>query len=136
MQTKKHKKKTVIFLLLAAILLIIAAAAGGIYYSTARKNAAKEQVKDLLSEYMEHIEKQEYEEMYAMIAPKESGNVDQEIFIERNSRIYEGIEVANLKLENLVSEEDEEEKGYINVSYDTSFDTVAGAVSFHNEVTF
>lgn len=136
MQTKKHKKKTVIFLLLAAILLIIAAAAGGIYYSTARKNAAKEQVKDLLAEYMEHIEKQEYEEMYAMIAPEESGNVDQETFTERNSRIYEGIEVANLKLENLVSEEDEEEKGYINVSYDTSFDTVAGAVSFHNEVTF
>ena len=47
--------------------------------------------------YMDHIQRQEYEEMYAMINQEASGNVSPEDFIKRNSAIYEGIEAQNVE---------------------------------------
>ena len=38
---------------------------------------------ELLVEYMDHILKQEYEEMYAMLHIEASGNVSQEDFVKR-----------------------------------------------------
>ena len=49
----------------------------------------------------------------------------------RNSAIYEGIEVDNMEIE--VTAYDEERKA---VTYQTSFDTVAGNISFENEAIF
>ena len=86
---------------------------------------------ELLSEYMAHIPKKEYEQMYAMLHVEASGNISQEDFIKRNSAIYEGIEVQNMKVEILAY--DEEQMG---VTYQTSFDTVAGNISFENEALF
>ena len=54
----------------------------------------------LLVEYMDHIEKQEYSQMYAML-DHEKGNIStEEDFTERNSRIYEGIEVSDISVQN------------------------------------
>lgn len=52
---------------------------------------------ELLVEYMDHIPKQEYEEMYAVLHIEASGNVSQEDFVKRNSAIYKGIEVQNIE---------------------------------------
>lgn len=87
--------------------------------------------KELLVEYMEHIPKQEYEEMYAMLHIEASGNVSQEDFIKRNSAIYEGIEIQNMVVE-IISYDEEQ----MTVTYQTSFDTVAGNISFENEALF
>ena len=46
---------------------------------------------------MDHIPKQEYEEMYAVLHIEASGNVSQEDFVKRNSAIYKGIEVQNIE---------------------------------------
>lgn len=135
MKRTRQKKKSLIFLV-TGILLAAALVAGVLFYKKVQKNSAMEQVKEQLVQYMAHIEKQEYPEMYAMIAVEESGGIQEEAFIARNSKIYEGMEVANLKVENLVSREDEAKKGWIQVSYDTSFDTVAGFVQFENQMTF
>lgn len=86
---------------------------------------------ELLLEYMNHIPKQEYEEMYEMLDVAASGNITPEEFQKRNSAIYEGIEIKNMMVE-IVSYEEEQEV----VHYKTSFDTIAGNISFENEASF
>lgn len=60
-----------------------------------------------------------------------SGNVSQEDFIKRNSAIYEGIEIQNMAVEIIAYDEEQ-----LTVTYQTSFDTVAGEISFENEAFF
>ena len=86
---------------------------------------------ELLVEYMNHIPAQEYEQMYKMLHIEASGNVSQEDFIKRNSAIYEGIEIQNMAVEIIVYDEEQ-----LTVTYQTSFDTVAGEISFENEAFF
>lgn len=86
---------------------------------------------ELLLEYMNHIPKQEYEEMYEMLDVAASGNITPEEFQKRNSAIYEGIEIKNMMVE-IVSYEEEQKV----VHYKTSFDTIAGNISFENEASF
>ena len=66
-----------------------------------------------------------------MIDVQNSGDITQEDFIQRNSAIYEGIEVQNMKIQ--ITEYNENEK---TVKYESSFDTAAGTVSFENEAVF
>ncbi|MGN8786009.1 NTF2-like N-terminal transpeptidase domain-containing protein [Blautia sp. HCP3S3_D9] len=54
----------------------------------------------LLVEYMDHVEKQEYSQMYAMLDHEKSNISTEEDFTERNSRIYEGIEVSDISVQN------------------------------------
>ena len=86
---------------------------------------------ELLTEYMNHILEQEYEQMYVMLNIEASGNISQEDFIKRNAAIYEGIEVQNMTVEILAYDEEK-----MTVTYQTSFDTVAGNISFENEALF
>ena len=72
---------------------------------------------------MAHIEKKEYEEMYSMIDTK---SVKEEKFLERNSKIYEGMEVENLKITEI--QVGKKEGKEVPVSYHTAFDTLAGVV--------
>lgn len=97
----------------------------------ATKENAWRTPEELLVEYMDHIPKQEYEEMYAMLHIEASGNVSQEDFVTRNSAIYESIEVQNMTVEILTYDEEQ-----MTVTYQTSFDTVAGNISFENEALF
>ena len=99
-------------------------------YYIKEKNACKTP-DTILVEYMMHIPKQEYEEMYAMIDLESSGYISKEDFLKRNSTIYEGIEMQNMSIKNV--EYVEEDK---KVTYLTSFDTVAGTISFENEAFF
>ena len=55
------------------------------------KNSRLTKPRELLQEYMSHIPRQEYEEMYDMICKEESGNISKEDYIQRNSAIYEGM---------------------------------------------
>ena len=96
-----------------------------------RKQNTLVSLEELLVEYMSHIPEQEYEEMYAMLNIEASRNISQDDFVKRNSAIYEGIEVDNMEIE--VTAYDEERKA---VTYQTSFDTVAGNISFENEAIF
>lgn len=86
---------------------------------------------ELLAAYMNYIPEQNYEKMYAMLAVEESGNISEEDFVKRNSAIYEGIEIQNMSIDIL---EYNQEKRL--VTYQTSFDTVAGNISFKNEAFF
>ena len=133
-KSRNKRKKTRSRLLWIAIAVIgMAAVISAV--CVAGMLASKENVwktpEELLVEYMEHIPKQEYEKMYAMLHIEASGNVSQEDFVTRNSAIYEGIEVQNMAIQIIAYDEEQ-----MTVTYQTAFDTVAGTISFENEALF
>lgn len=89
---------------------------------------------ELLLQYMNYISEQNYEAMYSMIDTEDPSYPDKEQYIERNANIYEGIEMENLNISNVVSEEQEGKT--VAVSYTAAFDTVAGNVRFDNRAVF
>ena len=133
-KSRNKRKKTRSRLLWIAIAIIGIAAVISVA-CVAGMLATKENTwrtpEELLVEYMDHIPKQEYEEMYAMLHIEASGNVSQEDFVTRNSAIYEGIEVQNMAVQIIAYDEEQ-----MAVTYHTSFDTVAGTISFENEAVF
>ena len=133
-KSRNKRKKTRSRLLWIAIAVIgIAAVISAVCVAgmLATKENAWKIPEELLVEYMDHIPKQEYEEMYAMLHIEASGNVSQEDFVTRNSAIYEGIEVQNIAVQIIAYDEEQ-----MTVTYQTSFDTVAGTISFENKALF
>lgn len=127
---QKKKRSKLLWITIAAI---GTAAIATVIYVTVflEKENNWKKPEELLVEYMNHIPEQEYEDMYAMLDIEASGNISQEDFIKRNSAIYEGIEVQNMTVEVVVYDEEQR-----TVTYTTSFDTVAGNISFENEALF
>ncbi len=89
---------------------------------------------ELLVQYMNYICEQNYEAMYSMLDAQDPFYPEKEQYIKRNANIYEGIEIENLNVSNIVSKEQEEKK--ITVSYTAAFDTAAGNVHFDNQAVF
>ena len=129
----KRKKTRSRLLWIASAAIGIAAVISAVCVAgmLATKENAWKTPEELLVEYMDHIPKQEYEEMYAMLHIEASGNVSQEDFVTRNSAIYEGIEVQNIAVQIIAYDEEQ-----MTVTYQTSFDTVAGTISFENKALF
>ena len=88
-----------IFGLIVAITVI--AVSGGVLL----KRTITESPEDTLMEYMNHIEKKEYEVMYTMIDSDEKVYLTKEEYIQRNSKIYEGIEVSDIKISHIAVKE-------------------------------
>ena len=133
-KSRNKRKKTRSRILWIAIAVIgIAAVISAVCVAgmIATKKIAWRTPEELLVEYMDHIPKQEYEEMYAMLHIEASGNVSQENFVTRNSAIYEGIEARNMAVQIIAYDEEQ-----MSVTYQTAFDTVAGTISFENEALF
>ena len=126
----KRKKSRLLWIAIAVIgmaAITVAVCVAGMF----KKEDVWKTPEELLVEYMNHIPVQEYEQMYAMLHMEASGNVSQEDFIKRNSAIYEGIEIQNMAVEIIAYDEEQ-----LTVTYQTSFDTVAGEISFENEAFF
>ena len=126
----KRKKSRLLWIAIAVIgmaAITVAVCVAGMF----QKEDVWKTPEELLVEYMNHIPAQEYEQMYAMLHIEASGNVSQEDFIKRNSAIYEGIEIQNMAVEIIAYDEEQ-----LTVTYQTSFDTVAGEISFENEAFF
>lgn len=86
---------------------------------------------ELLMQYMAYIPKKEYDQMYAMLYEEASEKISKEDFINRNQAIYEGIEVKNMTIKVLSYDAER-----LTVTYQTSFDTIAGKIYFDNEAHF
>ncbi len=115
---------------LGAVVVAAAAAVVGMLLVPGAREEKKTPV-DLLSEYMNHIPKGEYEQMYEMLDEETSEKISQEDFVSRNSAIYEGIEAQNIKVDAVSYDEET-----MTVSYTMSLDTVAGSISFDNQARF
>lgn len=128
---KQKKKRSKGLLTAGAAIVTFALGAGICIIGFLLKGNARKTPDELLVSYMAHITEAEYEEMYEMLDIEMSGNIAQEEFIKRNATIYEGIEV-----QNIIIDEVEYDKENNSVRYRTSFDTVAGNISFENEAFF
>lgn len=125
--TKKKKKSRIYIIWLMNLCLITTVVAIFVWYESV-PDVSPEKV---LKTYMAHISNREYEQMYEMIDAGISGNISQEDFVKRNSAIYEGIDVDNMKVH--ITSYDKEQK---EICYETSMDTVAGNVTFENKASF
>ncbi len=130
----RHRKKKI--LLSIIIILIVAVGATATFYivrkdETKEKQEKEKQPEELLVEYMNHIEKKEYEEMYIMLY---EDRTNKEEFISRNAKIYEGIGIKNMKLSNITSTHEKGDR--VSVAYDSSFKTLAGEIRFSNNAIF
>ena len=87
--------------------------------------------KNTLEEYMSYINSKNYEKMYEMISDKSKATISKEDFINRNKKIYEGIEAKDLKINvNDVSDY----KGSKSINYETSMKTLISDLNFSNKV--
>lgn len=130
----RRKKQSKKFIGIFAGILLVCGIAVSILATMIIRNLGKEKPVDLIVKYMKHIENQEYEEMYAMLDTENNLSVEKDKFIERNSKIYEGIEVKNLRLSKVSAEKNGGKS--TTVSYFTSFETAAGKVEFENQADF
>ena len=128
MNIKKHKKKKTgrILLFLAAEIFVGMTLIFAILLFQ-KKDKDRMSPEELLNIYMCYVANGQYEEMYEMIV----GDITQEDFIKRNSSIYEGIEMQNMQIKVIAFDEER-----MTVTYQTSFDTIAGNISFENKVNF
>ena len=137
-RTQRHKRKGSGKKFPRAAAAGLAFAAAGIAVCAALfwiKRDSREIPEELLVRYVDLIGKQEYEKMYEMTDPENSGYKDQQAFIQRNSAIYEGIEIADIQVEILENDRKKDE-GTDTVAYRMSFDTAAGNLHFENEMRF
>ena len=125
--TMMKKKSRIYIIWLMNLCLITTVVAIFVWYESV-PDVSPEKV---LKTYMAHISNREYEQMYEMIDAGISGNISQEDFVKRNSAIYEGIDVDNMKVH--ITSYDKEQK---EICYETSMDTVAGNVTFENKASF
>lgn len=126
-----HMKK--IIGIIMSVFLVVAVSIT-IYMVTEKQIFKKEKPEELIVKYMKYIEKKEYDAMYSMIETNSQNSLTKENFINRNSKIYEGMEVRNLKVDSVKLENHESKN--VTVSYNTSFETIAGKVSFRNKAIF
>ena len=131
---KYRKQKNRKRLIIAGMVFIILVGGIGTYAANFAKKVLADNLEELLVEYMGHIENREYEKMFSMIDMEKSSELDRTEFIERNSKIYEGIEATNMEINNVLIEKQDGKT--VEISYTTSFDTVAGAVEFDNAAMF
>ena len=124
----KNRKRNVLLGVFVALVVSAIAGYAAVYLDG---QAGRVSPREMLTAYMAHIPRKEYDEMYAMLDVEASGQISRKDFVERNSAIYEGIEIENMAVE--ITGYDKRQKA---VSYRTSFDTAAGGVSFENEAFF
>lgn len=131
-----------VFLLLAAV--VIVAGAGVLIFNGVKKllSAAGEEKaekepetpEELLLYYMACIEDGRYDEMYGMLDEQTRGGISREAFEERNKKIYEGIEAADIRV--TVTKTQKSGSQAETVFYDTKMESLAGEISFSNQAVF
>ncbi|MGI6011153.1 MAG: penicillin-binding transpeptidase domain-containing protein [Ruminococcus sp.] len=118
-------------ILIPVFILIILAAAAAV--SVFLYLGGGQEPEELLEEYMGYIEEGKYEQMYEMLDEVSASRISKEDFIARNQNIYEGIEASDINVK--VSDTRKEGKEQI-LSYTFQCSTLAGEISFENEVSF
>ena len=118
-------KKKILSLII--IILIISSIVG--YYFYKQNNNKPE---DILNEYISKINNEKYDEMYQLLDEESKQKISEEDFISRNKKIYQGIDMSNMKIE-IKNIQKAGSKRTIN--YTTKMDASGGEITFDNKVT-
>ena len=122
MKRKKFEWTGRLILIIFSLILVLSL----IFFIT--KQTHKNTTEQLLTEYMNYINKHEYEKMYKMISKEHSSNISMEEFVKRNKNIYEGLETKDLSIKILNEKSNGKE-----ISYPTSFNTLAGCLLYTSD---
>ena len=118
------KKK---ILIIVIIVLIIAGIGGYFYY---KKNQNKPE--DTLKEYVSKINEEKYNEMYELLNENSKNKISEEDFVTRNKKIYQGIDMSNMKIEVKNIQKSGKKR---TITYTTKMDASGGEITFDNEIT-
>lgn len=96
------------------------------------------QPEELLAEYIDLLNEEKYEEMYACLTEEAKASIDQETYVERYQNIYGGIEAVNIQADIEEREEGHKDKKAVTqrVKYKLTMDTLAGQLSFDTVAIF
>ena len=119
---KINKKITMII----ASIIIVCLISGGIVYI----NLTGINSEEIINNYVDLINKKDYEAMYQLISSESQKSITKEDFIARNKNIYEGIGAKDISVS--ITGKSKEDKNIIN--YDMTMQTDAGEVKFSNSV--
>lgn len=119
------KRITIIAIVVALVVVIV----GTIIYLNYQIN--KSRPDDVFNSYISYLQNGEYEQMYELLTDEAKSEYSQDVFVSRNKNIYNGIEAENITVENLSVEEN---NGTAKIGYTMSMDTMAGKISFSNEI--
>ena len=122
---RKRKKSKGGFGKLLLVILIIA----GIIYVSKYMDKPKANPEDALQTYMSYIVSKDYEKMYEMLSSETKQKVEKETYLARNKNIYEGIEISDLDL-NIIKTNNKDNKK--EIVYQATMQTVAGEIGFNN----
>ena len=125
-----NKRRGKIILIVGMVLVIAVLGTALFLILQKNKKVAPEQ---LLAEYTEKIIQGDYDGMYDMLSLESQERISRENFVERNQKIYEGIEASDIRMEQ---KEPEEQNGKIVIPYKFSMETLAGSVSFSWKAVF
>ena len=89
---------------------------------------------ELLTEYIQLLSEEKYEEMYSYLSEDAKAETDEETFVNRNRNIYGGIEASGIEIEIAEDEEEDKDADTRRVEYSISMQTIAGELSFDNMV--
>lgn len=115
-------KKGLIFTVILIIIILI----GIIGYF---KITNKIKPEDVLKQYIENINAKDYNAMYEKISSSSKNKISEEDFINRNKKIYEGIDSYNIEISiNNI----EKNKNEVKITYNEKVPTSSGVISFSN----
>ena len=117
-------KKIIIPIISIVIIAII-----GITVFAIQKNKAKPD--EIWQKYVTCLNEQKYDEMYDMLTEEAKGRIEKEAFVTRNKNIYEGMDMADMKVE---IQNIEKFKDYAKISYKSTMETGAGNIEISNSV--
>ena len=130
MENNKKNKK-IVFIIIAVVIVLAILITGVIFFI---KNINKGNPEKVLEEYMGYINEGKYEELYNFLSDSSKNKISEEDFINRNKKIYSGIEMSDLKVN--VTNVEKAVNGTAKVTYDTKMDSLAGEIDFTNEMEF
>ncbi|SHH37835.1 penicillin-binding transpeptidase domain-containing protein [Virgibacillus chiguensis] len=92
---------------------------------------------DRFSNYINHWNEKEFDKMYAMLSKSAKENYPTEQFVDRYKKIYQDLNVSDLKIEAETLSDKESEKamkdGKVSIPFSVSMKTTAGPISFDYE---
>ncbi|PLS17783.1 peptidoglycan glycosyltransferase [Bacillus sp. M6-12] len=96
------------------------------------------QPEDRFAAYTKLWNSQKFDDMYDYLSAEAKKEISKKEFIERYEKIYDGIEVKNLKITYIKPKEikEDSDRRTASLPYDASMDTVAGPVKFSQKAKF
>ena len=129
MENEENKKSRKVLIIVIILLLLIVIAGCVAWYIISNMDQNKPD--EVLMQYINYLSSEDYEGMYSLLSESTKTRVDHDTYISRNKNIFEGIEATNIVISNVLVNEDTKA-----VTYNLSFDTLAGNLSYNYTATF